>query len=86
MLKIWVLTYDVNNIIGKAIAKFKDLNKNNIFLKGSKKLLCDSSILSQFTFDVSCISCIFIGKFKRFKTLVYNSLLILKREHWNSSE
>ena len=32
MLKIWVLTYDVNNIIGKAIAKFKDLNKNNIFL------------------------------------------------------
>ena len=53
------LTYDevlswrrhVNNIIGRAIAKFKDLNKYKKFLnEESKKLLCDSLILSLFNF------------------------------------
>lgn len=53
------LTYDevlswkrhVNILIGRAISKFKDLNRFKRFLdEDSKKLLCDSLILSQFSF------------------------------------
>ena len=53
------LTYDevlswrrhVNILVGRAIAKFKDLNRFKRFLnEDSKKLLCDSLILSQFSF------------------------------------
>ena len=41
----------VNNIIGSAIAKFKDLSRYKKFLnEESKKLLCDSLILSLFNF------------------------------------
>ena len=41
----------INIIIGRAIAKFKDLNRYKRFLnEESKKLLCDALILSQFNF------------------------------------
>ena len=58
------LTYDevlswrrhVNILVGRAISKLKDLNRFKKFLnEESKKLLCDSLILSQFTVNRSLV-------------------------------
>ena len=61
----------VNNIIGRAIAKFKDLSRYKKFLnEDSKKLLCDSLILSLFNFgDVVYLNIdkYLQKKFKKFK-------------------
>ena len=93
------LTYDevlswrrhVNNIIGRAIAKFKDLNKYKKFLnEESKKLLCDSLILSLFNFgDVVYmnIDLYLQKKIQKIQNLCLKFIFnIKKREHWNCSE
>ena len=81
----------VNNIIGSAIAKFKDLSRYKKFLnEESKKILCDSLILSLFNFgDVVYLN---IDKYLQKKIQKIQNLClkfifnIKKRESWRSSE
>jgi hypothetical protein len=81
----------INLLVGRAISKFKDLNKFKKFLnEESKKLLCDSLILSQFSFgDIVFMNMdIYLQKkVQKIQNLclkfIYN---IKKRQHWNSSE
>ena len=93
------LTYDevlswrrhINISIGKAIAKFKDLNRHKRFLdEDSKITLCNSLILSQFNFgDLVYINIdIYLQKkIQKIQNLCLKFIFnIQRREHWNSAE
>ena len=81
----------VNVIVGRAISKFKDLNKFKKFLnEDSKKLLCDSLILSQFSFcDIVYmnIDMYLQRRIQKIQNLCLKFIFnIKKRQHWNSAE
>ena len=81
----------INIIIGRAISKFKDINRYKKFLnEESKKLLCDSLILSQFNFGDLVylnIDMYLQKKIQKIQNLCLKFIFnIKKREHWNSSE
>ena len=93
------LTYDevlswrrhVNILVGRAISKFKDLNRFKRFLnEESKKLLCDSLILSQFSFgDIVYmnIDMYLQKKVQKIQNLCLKFIFnIKKRQHWSSLE
>ena len=81
----------VNNIIGSAITKFKDLNKHKKFLnEDSKKILADSLILSYFNFCDMVYMNIDMYLKKRIQKIQNLCLKFIfdikKREHWRSLE
>ena len=93
------LTYDkvlswrrhVNIMIGRAISKFKDLSRFKRFLdEEPKKLLCDSLILSQFSFgDIVYmnIDMYLQKKVQKIQNLCLRFIFnIKKRQQWHSSE
>ena len=93
------LTYDevlswrrhVNIMIGRAISKFKDLSRFKRFLdEEPKKLLCDSLILSQFSFgDIVYmnIDMYLQKKVQKIQNLCLKFIFnIKKQQHWHSSE
>ena len=81
----------VNNMIGSAIAKFKDLNKLKKFLNAdSKKILANSLILSYFNFCDMVYMNIDMYLKKRIQKIQNLCLRFIfdikKREHWSSQE
>ena len=81
----------INILIGRAIGKFKDLNRHKKFLtQESKKLLCDSIILSLFSFaDIVFmnIDMYLQRKVQKIQDYCLNFIFnIKKREHVNRAE
>ena len=93
------LTYDevlswrrhININIGKAIAKFKDINRYKRFLdENSKIILCNSLILSQFNYGdlvYMNIDMYLQRKIQKIQNMCLKFIFNIKRrEHWNSAE
>lgn len=82
---------DINIRIGRAIAKFKDINRYKKFLnEESKKILCESLILSQFSFGdlvYMNIDLYLQKKIQKIQKLCLKFIFnIKKKEIWNSAE
>lgn len=93
------LTYDevlswrrhINLLVGRAIVKFKDIYKHKRFLdQDSKKILCNSIILSLFSFGdlvYMNIDNYLQHKIQKIQNLCLKFIFnIQKREHWSSSQ
>ena len=81
----------INIIIGRAIAKFKDISRYKKFLnEKSKKLLCEALILSQFNFGDLVylnIDMYLQRKIQRIQNLCLKFIFdIKKKDIWNSSD